>query len=305
MPQIPFQAWPEVVKVSVSGEPNLHTCLNCGSPDIGKFCPDCGQRNRAPVRSIGHFLAEAFEALTHVDSRLWRTIWGLIARPGFLTREYIIGRQVRYLPPVQLYLFLSLLLFLVARSVESDTPVMLDVRPAGTAQLSGAERAERICPQIDYGGPFASQIRPRLIAGCQKSAMDGGAALQDAFLRNVPRALFLLLPLLALVMQLLYWRPRHFYVEHLLLLIHNHSAAFVAITAVLVVGAIPGLAAVEGVLAAVVGLYLVWYLYRSLRRVYGQSRGWTLGKFGILCAIYLLVTIIVLATTALVSVATT
>ena len=30
------------------------------------------------------------------------------------------------------------------------------------------------------------------------------------------------LPLMALFMKLLYWRPRRYYLEHLLLLLHNH-----------------------------------------------------------------------------------
>jgi Protein of unknown function (DUF3667) len=291
--------------MSAASEHLLRPCLNCGSPDVGKFCPDCGQRSHTPVHSIGHFAGEAFEALTHMDSRLWRTLWSLVARPGFLTREYIGGRQVRYLPPVQLYLVMSVLFFVLARGLGGEGPVVLEVGVADASKRSDPSRAEAYCTQLGYEGPFAEQIRPRLIAGCQGAALDGGEALLAAFLANVPRALFLLLPVIALVMKLMYWRPRHYYVEHLLLLIHNHSAAFVVLALIMVVGAIPGIGFLQYAVLAAAALYLPWYLYKSLRRVYGQSRRWTLGKFATLSLAYVVVALAVIGMTALFSVATT
>jgi hypothetical protein len=243
--------------------------------------------------------------MTHVDSRLWRTLLSLIARPGFLTQEYISGRQVRYLPPVQLYLVLSVAFFLLARGLGSDSIVVLDKQDVGNPELSGPARAESFCSQFNYGGPFAKQVLPKLIAGCQTSVLDGGKALRHAFLKNLPRALFLLLPVFALVMMLMYWRPRHYYVEHLLLLIHNHSAAFMVLAVIMLVSAIPGLVKMEGFLIVTAAVYFCWYLYRSLRLVFGQGRMRTLAKFTILGLVYLVVAGIVIGTTALISVATT
>ena len=54
----------------------------------------------------------ATEDLTHADSRLWRTLAALLFKPGHLTREFLAGRRARYLPPVRLYLVLSVLFFL-------------------------------------------------------------------------------------------------------------------------------------------------------------------------------------------------
>jgi hypothetical protein len=291
--------------MSVASEHVSRPCLNCGHPDVGKFCPDCGQRSHRPVHSIGHFVGEAFEALTHVDSRLWRTLWSLVACPGHLTWEYINGRRIRYLPPVQLYLVLSVLFFVLARTLGTQGPLVLEVRAVDTPQLGGPERAEAYCSQLEYDGPFAEQIRPRLIAGCRGTALDGGKALLDAFLTNVPRALFLLLPVIALVMKLMYWRPPHFYVEHLLLLIHNHSAAFVLLGLIMVVGAIEGIGVLLSIILAVTAVYLPWYLYKSLRRVYGQSRRWTLAKFATLSLAYVVLALAVVGMTALFTVATT
>jgi hypothetical protein len=124
---------------------------------------------------------------------------------------------------VQLYLVLSVAFFLLARGLGSDSIVVLDKQDVGNAELSEPARAESFCSQFNYGGPFAKQILPKLTAGRQKSVLDGGKALRYAFLKNLPRALFLFL-------------------------IHNHSAAFMVLAVIMLVSAIPGLVALEGFL---------------------------------------------------------
>lgn len=91
-------------------------CANCGAAVSGEFCGRCGQRREHEMHSVLHFSREAFEDLTHADSRLWRTMIALLFKPGYLTREFIEGRRVRYLPPIRLYLVLSVLFFLVVGS---------------------------------------------------------------------------------------------------------------------------------------------------------------------------------------------
>ena len=55
---------------------------------------------------------------------------------------------------------------------------------------------------------------------------DNGAKLVENFQRNAPKAMFVLLPAFAVLMMLFFWSPRRLYAEHLLFLIHNHSAIF-------------------------------------------------------------------------------
>ena len=62
-----------------------------------------------------------------------------------------------------------------------------------------------------------------------------GEDLSNAIVHNLPRAMFVFLPLLALFMKLLYWRPKRYYVEHLLLLVHNHAFIFLAMTILVLV----------------------------------------------------------------------
>src|SRR6516225_4826461 len=107
-------------------------CENCGAVVSGRYCAACGQRVEPPLHSLWHFTKTATEDLTHADSRLWRTLGALLFRPGYLTREFLAGRRARYLPPVRLYLVISVLFFLWASAT-----------PAGPVIISfGAESDE-------------------------------------------------------------------------------------------------------------------------------------------------------------------
>ncbi len=132
--------------------------------------------------------------------------------------------------------------------------------------------------------------------------LDNGRSLPEVYLHNVPRAMFIFLPLLAGAMMLLYWRPRHYYVEHLLLFVHNH--AFVFLLLLLAGLASAPLPALSGWLTGAVTLYIPWYAYRSMRVVYGQGRSLTLGKLLLVSFFYLVSGSLMLAVVSVYSVFT-
>ena len=270
-------------------------CANCGASVPGKFCGNCGQRLHSPVHSVWHFIGEATEDLTHVDSRVWRTLIALLIKPGFLTREFLDGRRASYLPPVRLYLVLSVIFFLLAAIwtapvavVQTNdqgagivTPSVDEVaapRPGETA----AQREKRVC-NIHYEGWGSATFEPALGKACLQLVAGNSHTLRETFFHILPRALFVFLPLLAAVMTLLYWRPRHYYVEQLLLLIHNHAFVFlVAILSWIVQRVTPESVSTSWwmiTLRLALQIYIALYVYRSMRRVYGQGRWLTAGKF--------------------------
>ena len=93
---------------------SLPSCLNCGSTLGGQYCGNCGQRARSRLISLWELVREAFGDLFELDSRLWQTLVPLVIRPGKLTRDYLLGRRARYMPPFRSYLVLSVVFFLVA-----------------------------------------------------------------------------------------------------------------------------------------------------------------------------------------------
>ncbi len=60
------------------------------------------------------------EDLLDLDSRFIRTMKPLLFKPGRLTRDYMEGRRFRYAPPMRLYIFSSIVFFLLAALISSD-----------------------------------------------------------------------------------------------------------------------------------------------------------------------------------------
>ncbi len=145
-------------------------------------------------------------------------------------------------------------------------------------------------------GPLTSQYEPRLRQACSKIVTDSkgfGRALYD----NIPKMMFIFLPLIAGLMYVLYLGSGRYYVEHLLFFVHYHAFFFLGGMAVVLlerVGARLGEGGVGGVLdsagkflAFVLLFYVPFYLYRAMRRVYGQGRIVTLLKYAVLGIGYL------------------
>ena len=87
-------------------------CKNCAAPVFGPFCAACGQPTDVHRRSVLHLLHDLFKDIASFDSRILRTVIALFAEPGELSLAFHAGRTQRYVPPVRLYLFVSLIFFL-------------------------------------------------------------------------------------------------------------------------------------------------------------------------------------------------
>ena len=92
-------------------------CRSCDAPFEGAYCPGCGQpRPRPDDFSLRRLLAEAWTEVSDTDSRLWRSVQGLVI-PGRLTRAWLDHDWSRHLPPLRLYLIASGEYFLLAWDV--------------------------------------------------------------------------------------------------------------------------------------------------------------------------------------------
>jgi hypothetical protein len=123
--------------------------------------------------------------------------------------------------------------------------------------------------------------------------MEQGEALEEVArtaLGYVPTVMFVLLPIFAGVLKLLYVRQRRYYAEHMIFLLHTHAFVFVVFTVLLARGWLFGwMGALLGwtwLTPAIVTLLLGWalvYIYLAMKRVYGQGwlktflKYWTLG----------------------------
>ena len=96
-------------------------CLNCGTELKGPFCYFCGQPDRNFMRFFPALLRDLMEDLLDLDSRFIRTLKPLLFKPGKLTRDYMEGRRFRYAPPMRIYIFSSILFFLLAAVLSSNS----------------------------------------------------------------------------------------------------------------------------------------------------------------------------------------
>ena len=65
---------------------------------------------------------------------------------------------------------------------------------------------------------------------CERVGADEGKTLGNLVLDNIPIALIVLMPVMALVLKALYPLSRRYFVEHLLFFVHFHSFFFLILT---------------------------------------------------------------------------
>ena len=175
------------------------------------------------------------------------------------------------------------------------------LRDLATASPADREAARRFIAdpcgeenlRIDVG--FLDPYEPRLREACRKIVADQ-QSFGRALWENVPKMMFIFLPLIAAVLSVLYIRSGRYYVEHLLFVVHFHAFFFLAGIAALLLewlsewteGAASGaLVAAEAAFGVALAFYVPWYLLRAMRRVYAQSWWKTVPKATLLGLAYL------------------
>jgi hypothetical protein len=233
-------------------------CLNCGEPVTTDFCGRCGQENTDYRVSLLRLFGDLAEELFQLESRLWRTLWTLVRKPGLLTVEYNAGRRVRYTAPLRLYLLASVAYFAMMSLLPAKTPRI-------EAKLDAKDEAE-LSRELDaeLRSPFERRLKTRVLELSKSDPQALGERVTAALESQVPKAMVVLLPAFALLSWLFFRTPRMYYVEHLVLALHVHAFAFL----VMLLGWLT-----RNDVLALSSLPLAWlWMVLAMRRVFG--RGW-------------------------------
>lgn len=205
-------------------------CKNCQSPLEGAYCPNCGQRHIDLERPIWSLIGDILKETFELDGRSALTFKTLFRHPGMLTSEFLAGRRRTYTSPLRLYLAISILFFIFA--------------------AWGARSGILLEPGQD----------PRV-----------DAAIQAGFLSDdLPRLMFVLLPVFALLLKIVY--SQRLYFDHLIFSLHLHSAAYVILAMMLPLEVIANRNVFLFVIQALLLVCFLSYFLAAMRRVY-QS-GW-------------------------------
>ncbi|HEY6578951.1 MAG TPA: DUF3667 domain-containing protein [Rhizomicrobium sp.] len=335
-------------------------CPNCGAPLIAAYCALCGQERDTHRHSLWGLVGELISEIASFDSRILRTAWALVARPGELSVAFREGRTRRYMPALRLYLFMSLIFFVslsaggiallqlelavdnqktfvadghhnvfvvtngnrapmkgfttdgkgnvyfsapgVSRraisGLKADGSVHYDVttKPHFFSRIgaikvdpaTGSEILHRVERDMKIGdnvnSPFGRWIMQR-VASILKALATNPAAVNGPLTEWIPRVLFILLPLFALILAGFYWRQRkqYYFVDHLVFSLNYHTFGF----ALLLVAAALAQVLAESTVSSVVFIGLPLYLLLAMKRFYAQNWFWTCAKFAFVGFLYL------------------
>jgi hypothetical protein len=270
-----------MTKSETSGESH---CANCGAPLSGGFCPVCGQSTTDYNVPVAQFAQEFVSETFDLDSRLLLTLKPLFLEPGSVPRDYVAGHRARFVPPVRLYLIASFAMFLMmsfgegvemSGDFEGTPEVSVElgreaadgaVAPATAPSATAAPPDADVPPNTNGRDALEQRIEDRFVQAFQRAGEDRDA-FTDVFLSRMAQSMFLLLPLFALLLKVLY--RRRLYVQHLVFAIYLHSFAFLLMTVVLLpksVG-VPWLSDTAPILL----LWVPVYLLLALRTFYGES----------------------------------
>jgi len=352
-------------------------CLNCGTLLEGPFCYYCGQPDKNFMRFFPVLIREFLEDFLELDSRFTRTMKPLLFLPGKLTRDYLDGRRFRYSPPLRLYIFSSMIFFILAAtlaggaitidssdlsdtglgtalSIDSADPEKLEKvrealdqldpelaekvdlairestatpesRPADepeadskshgiTVDLGDEEDGEDDSININ-GEPWDKETNPLIIPlmpdfvnawvndEIEESPQKGKEIeanpnlIIDKVFEVLPVTMFILLPLVALLLKFWYLFAGKYYIEHLILALHNHSFLFVVFLLIMVLNSLAGWRepTEEGWITTAANMFNVtmlgWvpiYFLLSLKRVYQQGWTMTMAKYFVISLSYLI-----------------
>ena len=245
------------------------------------------------------FVQQLGGAYFSTEGALWRTLKLLLFKPGELTRQYLAGRRKHYVLPLRLYLTISLVVLLTMRIVAGfalEEPGAITIDPKdgqysviefGADHNAGMKDGKFFCVGLPEWLCKRLQRRMDVDATVLKREI---AEIGQRFVGNIGIGMFVMLPVFALLMKLVYWNRGLHYTEHLVFALHVHAFWFFAQLVVL-----PG----QNWLTGLAFFAVPVYTHRAMWRVYGGGWWWRFLRACLVALIYLVVLSFVLVAVGL------
>lgn len=286
-------------------------CLNCGQYVEKTYCSNCGQQNIELKENAWQMIVHAIVDYFHFDHQFLATFRPLLFSPGKVSVDYVEGKRARYLHPIKLYIFVSIVFFIFVLggekklskktefSSKSENKEVIDAKIAleenivlfGENEIKTVEAyetAQSQLPKQKRDGIFKHYFKKKQIEFNQYEKP--GEKLKEDLIKNIPKGMFLLLPLTALMLKLIYFRKKKYYFEHLIYSFNTHAALFVAMLIGKLIASSFGLFTdkLDTIIYYSVIAYMVWYMYKSLKVFYGGSGKRTVANMFLMTFVYLI-----------------
>ena len=247
-------------------------CLNCETK-IGdaNFCPECGQANDTRRLTFLSLIGESLSNFFAIDGRVFRTISGVLIRPGKVALEFKAGKRMRYMNPVRFYFLSSVLLIssiqfsrdkqIVKSSLDKDDLEIIEkVSPeeraeslANTAsdfkalddpdvfdrfqfmtrylslspESSESEVFEALSLEKSFWNEFA-YAQAHKTSQFAHNQEDNFQAFNRKLVSQLFWILFLFIPLLGEILNIIYFRSDIYYPEHLFFTLYQQGLFFIS-----------------------------------------------------------------------------
>ena len=252
-------------------------CKNCNSELTDIYCSKCGQEVKDMNLSILSFIKEFTGNLFSLDSKVLVTLKHLIIKPGFLSNEYISGRRKQYTLPSRLYLFVTIISLIIISLFSQSTTHYLKFYGNNLgfimAENVDGSGIKNYFGKNDYKGDIWDEIDAQPIS--------------VNILSFISKVFFLLVPVFALLLKCFYWK--RLYVNHLILVLHNHSFMVIWLTLIFMINKIFSsffLELINPVSIIIILLSISSYIYISAYKFYKVGKIITLIKFVPLAIFY-------------------
>lgn len=314
---------------------NDKTCLNCKFVVENKFCPNCGQENIETRQTFHHLFFHFFEDLTHYDNTFWRTIKNLLLKPAALSKEYVSGKRLSYLAPVRLYIFISFVTFLVIAMVPISATFALEkesqsspnttfnnpkaLQKTDTLQDEKTKTINNVffkdlltvaqLDSIQKQAPASKKLsdtnywllkKLRIVAE-QNTVNEIFEKFLSSFGHNLPKVLFIIMPLFAFFLWLFHNKKKWYYFDHGIFTLHYFSFLLLLFLILYLLNkctaALPQTTVVvliENVLNWIGIIWMVYYFFPAHHRFYGETRRKSFLKSSLLFLInFIIITFII------------
>ncbi len=253
-----------------SSVPTTFVCPSCGAETMGHFCGNCGEKEVSQSDySLRHYLKELAAALTLLDSKVLRSLWFLISKPGYLSSEYFRGRRVRYVSPLQLFIFLNVIYYFsltlfVATTFTTPLATQLHMNDYYPAHASRQVNQKMQADQITY-------------EALEAKYNDRTSILSKSLI-------FLLIPIFAGLFYALFFKKRKYLVEHVVVATHFWSFSLILLGVILPIVTVvlarllttlnvsATYATNDNIVSTALQIWIAVYLFAMLRRFYAASR---------------------------------
>lgn len=243
-------------------------CKSCGAGLLGSHCHVCGEKKLfLEDYKVRKFIEQSFNTITHFDSKVMKSARLLITKPGFLAKEYLEGRRIKYAKPFQLFFVINVFYFLVLNFIGFDIVT---------------NHLDKHMSDPFYGDLATTMVNEKIKEKNVSLEIFDNDFYNEIYVES-KLFIFVMIPMLAFWLMLIYLDTKKIYYEHLVF--STFAFCFILLFSTLFLNpfgydtSLHKLINVDNnVIKTISVLVITVYIFLSLKYVYGQSNAKTFLK---------------------------